>query len=83
MKKVYSRDRDYFLACQRACGREDRDLARYFREEAARCLRSYRACCYVLSQIMSDPPGDSRDVVATRELADDIDRTFLVGHYAS
>ncbi len=81
-KKERTRFREEMLAAQRACGRGDREGARFFGREAAQAMKEYRACCYILSVAMADPPGDCRGVQASLELAPYIDFAFALADLA-
>lgn len=43
---------------QKSCGRQEAEIARYFRECAKEAMKSYRAACLLLGYFMADPPGD-------------------------
>lgn len=52
-------DRDHFLALQKEAGAaRDRDMARFWKEEAADALKEYRALCLVIPYYVAQPPGD-------------------------
>lgn len=57
----YAALRDDLIGYQKECGkRGDREGARFFKEEAAHALKTYRAACLMLGQYGSKPlPGDS------------------------
>lgn len=58
-KKRYTRDREEMLTFKKACQKMgDIEGARFFREEAADCLKMQRAAAYWLGRYMEAPPGD-------------------------
>ena len=78
-KKQHSRDRDEFLNYQKQCGKDDREFAKYFRNEAAEEMKAYRGSCYALSILACTPPGDCKNLQASKELSPYIDQAFASG----
>lgn len=60
-RKACIAQRDAMLAEQKACAqRGDRDGVRFFKGEAADCMKHYRAAACLLAQVAASPPGDCK-----------------------
>lgn len=74
--------RDHYVAIQKEFGSaQDRDTARWAKDEAGDALKEYRACCLLLGHLLCDPPGDSKFVPEWEwpvELAPWLDRVIRV-----
>lgn len=59
-RKAAARRRDDMIALQKECGaRQDREGARFFKEEAADALKEYRAVCLLLPWYTQEAGGDA------------------------
>ncbi len=55
--------RDEMLALQKVAAKErDFETARFFSDEAAHHLKHYKACLFVAPLLVSDLPGDCRNI---------------------
>lgn len=63
------------LAAQRRCGRDDREYARFFRDEAARAVRFQRAVKLMLPWLGNPDTGQTpeRPILWPVELAEELD----------
>lgn len=58
-RRECSTQREAMIGFQKEAGKHgDQDAAKFFKEEAADNLKSYRGACLVQAWLEADPPGD-------------------------
>jgi hypothetical protein len=57
LRKEYAKQRDDMLKLQKE-NQEDKNFAKFFKEEAKDRLKLYRACCLLIPHVTQDFPGD-------------------------
>lgn len=58
-RKLWQKHRDDMLCYQKEYGKkQDKEAAKFFKEEAAWAMKHYRAACLLVPYVCANPPGD-------------------------